>query len=293
MPSGPASTSPSVQASAAWAAAWGSARATRLTPWARACSSRVSHALPALRPTTCSSSSPLRETTSRAWTPIEPVDPRMTSRRATGPIVGTASASGSAAGGRSPCALTRMCRARGSAVWRSSPRSGREHPRAHREPRSARPGAYAPPGRAWSSPPAAGPPRRGHRAPRSVRLRTKRLERVADDHDVEPKQAVGQQQHRPDTGLEILGGGEDPAHGRRRAGRSRGSARGCADPLAHCDRAVLRRARRLTMIVTTSATVRVDSAWSGAEPRRAPCARAPRCCRRPGWRVADVLHARS
>jgi hypothetical protein len=36
-PSGPASTSPSVQASLAWAAASGSAIATLRTPWRRAC----------------------------------------------------------------------------------------------------------------------------------------------------------------------------------------------------------------------------------------------------------------
>jgi hypothetical protein len=37
------------------------------------------------------------------------------------------------------------------------------------------------------------------------------LQRVADDHEVEAKQVLGQEEHRPYPGLEILGGRQDPA----------------------------------------------------------------------------------
>ena len=40
-----------------------------------------------------------------------------------------------------------------------------------------------------------------------------RLQGVADDEDVEAKEVVGQQQHRPHPGLEVLGGREDEAAG--------------------------------------------------------------------------------
>ena len=84
-PSAPASTRPSVQLSAARAAASPSARAIRVTPCARACSSSGCHELSAESPT--SSNSPLRSQTSSACRPIEPVEPRMRSRRI-GPIIG-------------------------------------------------------------------------------------------------------------------------------------------------------------------------------------------------------------
>ena len=80
-PSGPVSTSPSVHASAARAPASASASAMRVTPWARACAISVSHERSALRPT--SSMSRERSTMSSACVPIEPVEPRMSSRRAT------------------------------------------------------------------------------------------------------------------------------------------------------------------------------------------------------------------
>src|SRR4051794_15682009 len=79
-PSGPASTSPPVQASAARAAASGSLMATRVTPCARACATTASCARPADSPT-ISNASPARCTTSSACVPIEPVEPRMRSRR--------------------------------------------------------------------------------------------------------------------------------------------------------------------------------------------------------------------
>src|SRR4051795_3153972 len=78
-PSGPLSTSPSVQRSAARAVARSSARPIRLTPNWAACSSSSVSLDPAASATT---SRPLeRETTSRAWVPIDPVDPAMTMRR--------------------------------------------------------------------------------------------------------------------------------------------------------------------------------------------------------------------
>jgi hypothetical protein len=80
-PSGPVSTSPSVHASAARAPASASASAMRVTAWARACATSVSHERSALRPT--SSMSPERSTMSSACVPIEPVEPRMSNRRAT------------------------------------------------------------------------------------------------------------------------------------------------------------------------------------------------------------------
>src|SRR4051794_27003283 len=78
-PSGPLSTSPSVQRSAARAAARSSARPIRLTPNWAACSSSSVSLDPAASATT--SRSRERETTSRAWVPIDPVDPAMTMRR--------------------------------------------------------------------------------------------------------------------------------------------------------------------------------------------------------------------
>ena len=51
------------------------------TPWARACATSVSHERSALRPT--SSRSRERSTMSSACVPIEPVEPRMSRRRAT------------------------------------------------------------------------------------------------------------------------------------------------------------------------------------------------------------------
>src|SRR3954464_7273913 len=80
-PAGPVSTSPSVHASAARAAASRSASAMRCTPCARACSTSASHERPADRPTSSMSSEP--STISSACVPIEPVEPRMSSRRAT------------------------------------------------------------------------------------------------------------------------------------------------------------------------------------------------------------------
>jgi hypothetical protein len=78
-PSGPVSTSPRVQLSAARAAASPSDSAIRRTPCRSACSTSASWAVPADRPT--SSNSPAaRSTTSRACVPMEPVDPRMSSR---------------------------------------------------------------------------------------------------------------------------------------------------------------------------------------------------------------------
>src|ERR1700729_97321 len=85
-PSGPESGSPA-QPPPAGGGPWGSPSAPRPTPSSPACSSSVCHSLPALSPTT-SSSPPLRETTSSACRPIEPVEPRITSRRATSTIVG-------------------------------------------------------------------------------------------------------------------------------------------------------------------------------------------------------------
>ena len=87
IPSEPLSTAPSVQASAARAAASASAIAIRRTPCCRACSSRGCQASAALNATTRSSPAE-RETTSRAWTPIDPVEPRMARRRGTCKIVG-------------------------------------------------------------------------------------------------------------------------------------------------------------------------------------------------------------
>ena len=83
-PSGPPSTSPSVHASAARAAASGSASAIRVTPCcapARPASptrARRSGRRPRARRRRAT-------TTSSAWTPIEPVEPRITSRRGTHP----------------------------------------------------------------------------------------------------------------------------------------------------------------------------------------------------------------
>ncbi len=84
-PSAPFRTSPSVQASAARAPASASASAIRSTPCSRACATSVSHERSALRPT--SSRSRERETMSSACVPIEPVDPRMRRRRATGSVL--------------------------------------------------------------------------------------------------------------------------------------------------------------------------------------------------------------
>ena len=78
-PSGPASTSPSVHASAARAAATGSPSAIRRTPWARAWATSASCERSADRPTS-SNASGARATTSSAWVPIEPVAPRIRSR---------------------------------------------------------------------------------------------------------------------------------------------------------------------------------------------------------------------
>ncbi len=79
-PSGPASTVPPVQASAARAAASASASAIFLTPNCSACLTSSSQSLPALSASN-SSSPPLRATTSSACVPIEPVEPRITRRR--------------------------------------------------------------------------------------------------------------------------------------------------------------------------------------------------------------------
>src|SRR5215212_5029183 len=76
-PSAPASTVPSGQAFAARAAA--SSSAIRPTPKALAWSTTVSHDDCAASPATSSSS--LRSTTSSAWTPMEPVEPRIRSLR--------------------------------------------------------------------------------------------------------------------------------------------------------------------------------------------------------------------
>ena len=76
-PSAPASTSPSVHASEARAAAsLVGERDARRRRSARACSSSGSQLEPAASPTTSSSS--LRSTTSSACVPIEPVDPTIT-----------------------------------------------------------------------------------------------------------------------------------------------------------------------------------------------------------------------
>src|SRR4051812_3756095 len=80
-PCAPTSTSPSVHASAARAPASASASAIRCTPKRRACSTSASQELSALSPT--SSRSPDLSTMSRAWVPIEPVDPRTRRRRGT------------------------------------------------------------------------------------------------------------------------------------------------------------------------------------------------------------------
>src|SRR3954447_6698154 len=85
-PSAPASTSPSVHASAARAAASASASAMRRTSWARACSTSASHERSADSPTS-SNSWPEPARRSRAWVPIEPVEPRMSRRRGTAPRV--------------------------------------------------------------------------------------------------------------------------------------------------------------------------------------------------------------
>ena len=81
-PSGPDSTSPSVHASLARAAASGSDSAIRRTPCSRAWTSSCSHA-PAALSADDLELAPALETTSRAWTPIEPVEPRMARRRTT------------------------------------------------------------------------------------------------------------------------------------------------------------------------------------------------------------------
>src|SRR3954469_16729232 len=77
-PSAPASTSPPVQPSAARAAAASSASAMRVTPCSTACFVSSSKLREAASATTSSSS--LRSITSSAWVPIDPVDPRMTTR---------------------------------------------------------------------------------------------------------------------------------------------------------------------------------------------------------------------
>src|SRR4051794_18152519 len=85
-PSAPANTSPSVQASAARAAASASASAMRLTPRRRACSTSASHERSADSPT--SSKSPgVSSSRSRAWVPMDPVEPRTSRRRGTAPRV--------------------------------------------------------------------------------------------------------------------------------------------------------------------------------------------------------------
>ena len=84
-PSAPTSTSPSVHASAARAPASASASAMRRTPCSAACSTSASHERSALSPT--SSRSGERATMSSACVPIEPVDPRMSRRRATSPVL--------------------------------------------------------------------------------------------------------------------------------------------------------------------------------------------------------------
>ena len=86
-PSGPDRTSPPVHASAAWAAASGSASAIRPTPCACAWAITARQSVPALS-ATGSSAPPLRAMTSSAWIPIDPVDPRMTRRRGTALILG-------------------------------------------------------------------------------------------------------------------------------------------------------------------------------------------------------------
>src|SRR4051794_6334316 len=77
-PSAPASTSPPVHASAARAAACPSASPMRVTPCRSACSTSSSKLRDAASATTSSSS--LRSTTSSAWVPIDPVDPRIAMR---------------------------------------------------------------------------------------------------------------------------------------------------------------------------------------------------------------------
>src|SRR5215211_1967695 len=78
-PSGPASTSPPVQRSAALAAASASERAMRSTRMRSACWTSCSQLEEAASATT--SRPALRPTTSSAWVPIEPVDPTMTMLR--------------------------------------------------------------------------------------------------------------------------------------------------------------------------------------------------------------------
>ena len=77
-PSGPPRTRPSVHVSEARAAESTSASAIWSTPKAWACSTSVSQELSADSPT--SSSSSLREVTSSAWVPIDPVEPRINRR---------------------------------------------------------------------------------------------------------------------------------------------------------------------------------------------------------------------
>src|SRR3954468_14625479 len=78
-PSGPVSTSPSVHASAARAPASMSATAMRSTPVRSAWATSASQERSALRPTSSRSSE--RSTTSSAWVPMDPVDPRTRRRR--------------------------------------------------------------------------------------------------------------------------------------------------------------------------------------------------------------------
>ncbi len=109
-PSAPPSTRPPVH-SAARAAASGSARATVSTPNWRACSRSRSALPPAASPTTSSES--LRETTSRACVPIEPVEPTiriLRIRRSVG-----ASESGSGCPARPRGRTARGCAARSPA----------------------------------------------------------------------------------------------------------------------------------------------------------------------------------
>ena len=85
-PSGPASTSPSVHASLARAAASGSASAIRADAVARGPARPAAPRRSAALSATTVELAGERETTSSAWTPIEPVEPRIARRRGTASV---------------------------------------------------------------------------------------------------------------------------------------------------------------------------------------------------------------
>ncbi len=149
-PASPSPTSASGSRSRSVAAASGSARARWRTPKARACSARVSTSRPAARPTTSKRSGWAR-TTSSAWVPIDPVEPRSTSRRRASGLVIPADPRrrGRARPGRS----ARRPRPRPGGACR---RPGCRSPAAGRT-RRRRPGRGCRAGSRWRRAPRAGP----------------------------------------------------------------------------------------------------------------------------------------